>query len=397
MLLMHFRNLRTLLLAYGDAYVDQLLIEVAGVLASRLAPRDRLFRLTSDRFAIVRSSYADANEFDRVAPRAGRIVGKTLAITQDNPSWNRDSVVELDGFILSGTNCCRTGCSALADRCEAWRFGELFSGSMEKLWGRQQRLQRELRMIIEDPGQQSVFLHYQPKLDLGTGRVTGFESLARMHVPDLGPVSPLEFIEIAEKSLLIYELGNLILHKACAFLRHLHDQGHTHIHMAVNISSLQLLRDSFISDVEQVVQAHAIPQGSLELEITESVLLEDFELVVEKLQAIRNMGVAISLDDFGTGYSSFARLRELPVNTVKIDRHFVKNIRSEQDPKVIIGDMISMIHRIGMTVVAEGVETEVQKDYLKAHGCDLIQGYLLSKPVSEGQALAWISYGSDIP
>jgi EAL domain-containing protein (putative c-di-GMP-specific phosphodiesterase class I) len=327
------------------------------------------------------------------------LLGKPLAITQEQPVLEPEiGVVELDGSILSVDKLLQDGMLALS-QIDAKRGDsvKLFSGSMEKLWGRQQRLQRELRMIIEDPGQQSFFLHYQPKLDLGTGRVTGFESLARMHVPDLGPVSPLEFIEIAEKSLLIYELGNLILHKACAFLRHLHDQGHTHIHMAVNISSLQLLRDSFISDVEQVVQAHAIPQGSLELEITESVLLEDFELVVEKLQAIRNMGVAISLDDFGTGYSSFARLRELPVNTVKIDRHFVKNIRSEQDPKVIIGDMISMIHRIGMTVVAEGVETEVQKDYLKAHGCDLIQGYLLSKPVSEGQALAWISYGSDIP
>ncbi|MDD4765946.1 MAG: EAL domain-containing protein, partial [Atribacterota bacterium] len=170
----------------------------------------------------------------------------------------------------------------------------------------------------------------------------------------------------------------------------LHDSGYEDINLSVNISGLQLLREGFIKDIEQYIQSLCANIKSLEFEITESILLSNYELINEKLKDIREIGIAISLDDFGTGFSSLARLRELNINIVKLDRFFISKIKNEDEENLITSDIISMVHKLGLTVVAEGVEEEEQKRYLQKHDCDIIQGYLVSKPLVEADALEFL-------
>jgi len=223
-----------------------------------------------------------------------------------------------------------------------------------------------------------------------TNKVAGFEALARLHVENIGHISPIEFIEIAERKLLIADLGMVILNEACTFIQELHSQGFKDITIAINISIIQLLRDDFIDNVQQIIQTNHIPMGTIEFEITETVLLKNFDIINKKLETLASMGILIALDDFGTGFSSFARLSELQINTVKIDKFFIDKITSHEETQLITADIISMSHKLGLNVVAEGVETNEQNDYLKRHACDIIQGYLISKPRSKQESLAFL-------
>ncbi len=223
-------------------------------------------------------------------------------------------------------------------------------------------------------------------------QVTGFEALSRLTVKDLGPISPLEFIAVAERHQMIYELGLLVLREACQMIRRMMDAGHSAVGIAVNVSGLQLLRDEFITDTTGAAETAGIPLSHLEFEITESVLLVNYELINEKLNQIRDMGMTVSVDDFGTGFSSLARLHELNIDSVKVDRHFVQRIRSPHDENLIISDIISLAHKTGLSVVAEGVEDEHQKLFLERHDCDVIQGYWLSRPLPEEDAISFLRH-----
>lgn len=223
-------------------------------------------------------------------------------------------------------------------------------------------------------------------------QVTGFEALSRLTVKDLGPISPLEFIAVAERHQMIYELGLLVLREACQMIRRMMDAGHSAVGIAVNVSGLQLLRDEFITDTTDAAETAGIPLSHLEFEITESVLLVNYELINEKLNQIRDMGMTVSVDDFGTGFSSLARLHELNIDSVKVDRYFVQRIRSPHDENLIISDIISLAHKTGLSVVAEGVEDEHQKLFLERHDCDVIQGYWLSRPLPEEDAISFLRH-----
>ncbi len=200
-------------------------------------------------------------------------------------------------------------------------------------------------------------------------------------------IPPLEFIEIAERNHLIYDLGLLILRDACAFLTELDDAGMKKRTVAVNISVLQLLRKEFTAHVEEVLKEYQIDPEMLEFEITESILSDNFDLINLKLRQIRKKGIKVSMDDFGTGFSSLARLRELSIDAVKLDRHFISRIKENEKPSYISIDIISMAHRVGLKVVAEGVETEEQLDFLKKYQCDYAQGYYISMPLEKDKAL----------
>ncbi|NCC49540.1 MAG: EAL domain-containing protein, partial [Clostridia bacterium] len=189
---------------------------------------------------------------------------------------------------------------------------------------------------------------------------------------------------------MIYELGLLVLREACQMIRRMMDAGHSAVGIAVNVSGLQLLRDEFITDTTDAAETAGIPLSHLEFEITESVLLVNYELINEKLNQIRDMGMTVSVDDFGTGFSSLARLHELNIDSVKVDRYFVQRIRSPHDETLIISDIISLAHKTGLSVVAEGVEDEHQKLFLERHDCDVIQGYWLSRPLPEEDAISFL-------
>lgn len=226
-----------------------------------------------------------------------------------------------------------------------------------------------------------LFLVYQPKLDLASGRVTGVEALMRWRHPSMGMISPLQFIPIAEDTGLIASFGHWALEVACRDARTWQDQGHR-VQVSVNLSARQLDRPELADDVAEVLAAARLDPRQLELEITESGVMRNPTQAAARLQELRDLGVSLAIDDFGTGYSSLSYLRNFPLSTLKIDRSFVKDLPADGDAAALTAGIIGLAHRLRMKVVAEGVETLEQLGYLRANGCDEIQGYYLSKPIA---------------
>ena len=239
-------------------------------------------------------------------------------------------------------------------------------------------LENKLRRALER-GQ--LVLHYQPKVDLMTGKISGLEALMRWNDPDTGLVPPVQFIPLLEESGLILEAGQWALEQAAADFRRWQDGGLRPPRIAVNVSVIQLRHKDFVGMVERVLGDAGGLAASLEIEITESMVMHDIEANIRKLQAIRDMGLEIAVDDFGTGYSSLNYLTRLPVNTLKIDRSFIANITGRATDADIVSAIVSLGRSLGLKIIAEGVETEEQKTLLQRLGCDEMQGYLFSRPL----------------
>ena len=228
-------------------------------------------------------------------------------------------------------------------------------------------------------------LFYQPKVCAFDNRVIGFEALLRWNSEKNGLVMPGKFIPIAEQSGMIVQIGAWVLQEACVFAGRLKDAGYEDIHIAVNISPRQLMQEDFVQQVMAIIEITQVDLKCLEIEITESIAIEEFNQNVGKLKSLRELGLKISLDDFGTGYSSLTYLKRLPINTLKLDREFIRDM-SEQESEKIIGALIKLAHEMGLKVIAEGVEVEWQAEFLKLKGCDQLQGYLFSRPIPEAAA-----------
>jgi EAL domain-containing protein (putative c-di-GMP-specific phosphodiesterase class I) len=228
-----------------------------------------------------------------------------------------------------------------------------------------------------------LFLVYQPKMNSKTGFCDSFEALARWNHATRGMISPVEFIELAEESGLINFIGKWILDQACSRIHQIKVKYQKQLKMAVNISTVQLNSEDFVRVVKDTLQKYQLEPEYLELEITESVLIDSSNGIVEKLRQLHEYGVEISIDDFGKGYSSLAYLRKLPISTLKIDKMFIDEIGVDGD--VLVGDIIKLGHHMGLKTIAEGVETQEQLSYLTDSGCDRIQGYIYSKPMKTEQ------------
>jgi diguanylate cyclase (GGDEF)-like protein len=257
-------------------------------------------------------------------------------------------------------------------------FGyQFFDPEMQNSSMKQLQLEADIRNAIENDEWE---LYYQPKMDLATGQIKGVEALIRWRHPQRGLLAPFEFIDLAEERGLITEIGEWVIRTACKQVKIWTDNGFD-IKVAVNLSAIQLKQNDFSNLVLQIIEETDIKYKSLELEITETILMDNFELAVNTLNRLHCRGVHISMDDFGTGYSSLGYLKRLPINTLKIDRIFIKDIMDDDSDRNIVSSVISMAHGLGLLVIAEGVETQAQYDLLKDLSCDEIQGYLLSKPV----------------
>jgi EAL domain-containing protein (putative c-di-GMP-specific phosphodiesterase class I) len=242
---------------------------------------------------------------------------------------------------------------------------------------RRAQLQKLLPLGL-DRGEFEV--HYQPQVDIKTSRVIGYEGLLRWHCADLGPVSPMEFIPLAEETGFILPLGAWVLEQGLEFARTLTERGSEAI-VSVNVSAVQFLHHGFLEDVERRIEASGVPHASIGLEITESTLIEGVARLRPSLMRIMERGVRVSLDDFGTGYSSLNYLKELPLHVLKIDKSFIDALGSDPRALPLIDGIIQIAHRLGLSVVAEGVESQQQFDALSGVGCDLVQGYLVGKPL----------------
>jgi EAL domain-containing protein (putative c-di-GMP-specific phosphodiesterase class I) len=232
------------------------------------------------------------------------------------------------------------------------------------------------------PGPAGAFhLLYQPKVDLRTGRMFGVEALIRWRHPEHGLVPPPRFIGLAEESGLIVGLGEWVVRTACRQAQAWRAAGLPPLTVSVNVSARQFEERRLVERVADALRASGLPPAALELEVTESLLMRDLNQAVGRMRELKAMGVALSIDDFGTGYSSLSALKSFPISTLKIDKSFVRDLAHSADDQAIALAVISLGHRLHLRVIAEGVETEEQRDFLRAHECDEMQGYLFSPPV----------------
>jgi EAL domain-containing protein (putative c-di-GMP-specific phosphodiesterase class I) len=224
-------------------------------------------------------------------------------------------------------------------------------------------------------------LHYQPQVDLESGHITGMEVLLRWQHPEFGVISPGEFIPLAEETGLIVPIGEWVLRTACAQAKTWQREGFPAIRISVNLSGRQLLQNNLAEHVKQALRESKLDARYLDLELTESILMQDMEETISIMKELDKVGVLFSLDDFGTGYSSLSYLKRFPIDTLKIDRAFVNDISSDSDDAAITKAIIAMAHGLDIKVTAEGVETKEQLELLRTYQCDTIQGFYFSKPL----------------
>jgi diguanylate cyclase len=260
---------------------------------------------------------------------------------------------------------------------------QFFRPDMQARLIERQSLEMSLRYAL---GRNEFLLHYQPKVNLQMGRITGVEALIRWAHPQRGMVYPLQFIPIAEECGLILSIGRWVLLEACKQARAWNDSGLGVVPMAVNISAAEFADKDFLSGVRAVLIATGVEPANLELELTESVLMHDAESTVATLVALKAMGVQLAIDDFGTGYSSFSYLRRFPLDVLKLHQSFVQGITEDHAEGPLLNAMINVGKSLRQRVIAEGVETLAQLEFLQRHGCDEGQGYYFSRPVTAEQA-----------
>jgi EAL domain-containing protein (putative c-di-GMP-specific phosphodiesterase class I) len=257
-----------------------------------------------------------------------------------------------------------------------------FRPDMQERIQERQSLELSLRYAL---GRNEFLLHYQPKLNLQTGKITGVEALIRWQHPQRGMIYPAQFIFIAEECGLILSIGRWVLLEACKQARAWSDAGLGVVPMAVNVSAAEFESPDFLSGVRAVLIATGVDPANLELELTESVLMHEAEHTVDTLTALKAIGVQLAIDDFGTGYSSFSYLRRFPINVLKLHHSFVQEIAPDQGDVPLLSAMINIGKSLKMRVIAEGVETRAQLEFLQHHDCNEGQGYYFSRPVDAEQ------------
>lgn len=370
----------------GHAFGDQLIIKVGERLTSLLKNNCSIYRLSGDEFIIIIQKIKgnkDAEEF------ASHILA---GFKEEFDVLNIVLHVSLSlGIVMypeHGKNIEELLKYADIAMYRAKEAGKnryvVYNQKMNEVFTERVNIEKYLHTALE---KNEFAIHYQPQLDLISNKVTGFEALLRWKSPELGFVSPEKFIKVAEDTHLIIPLGTWVLRNACGFLKELHKKGYTDLSVSVNISMLQLLQTDFSEMVTGNIEFFELDPHYLELEVTESILMESFENIGLKLARLSEQGFRIALDDFGKGYSSLNYLKQLPISTLKIDKSFIDNISNTSDNKTLTGHIVTIGKSLGMCVIAEGVERQEQLDYLIQHGCNKIQGYLYSKPIPEAEII----------
>ncbi|WP_428610187.1 EAL domain-containing protein [Sedimenticola sp.] len=369
----------------GHQVGDQLLIEVANRLKSCLRESDIVARIGGDEFVVVLTGLKDTN---RVPTLAGQIIEYLSQpytvndnIFDSSPSIGI-SIYPNDGDTID--ELLKNSDIAMYHAKDQGRKNfQFFTESL--LVASEERLdfEHQLRNALEFD---QFELHYQAQVHTDSCRIYGMEALIRWNHPTRGFIGPDRFIPIAEEIDVIHELGIWVIDQACRQLAIWKRTAQHPLQISVNLSAKQLHADTLIETVHHAMEKHQIAAGELELEITETAAMSDPELAVRQLDGLSNLGVSLAIDDFGTGYSSLAYLKKLPINTLKLDRTFVGDIENDRNDAEICMATIALAHNLGLKVVAEGVETPAQRDFLTKYRCDYLQGYLFSKPLPPTQA-----------
>ena len=380
-------NFKSLNDTLGHAVGDQMLKQVAQRLSDCVSERDTISRFGGDEYVVlIEGMSADTEQ----ACAQARAVGERMLVALRQP-YRLDQYCHYStasiGMVLFGDAgddigelLKRADMAMYAAKASGRNTLRLFNPGMQAALSARMALENDLRQALRASGDE-FDLHYQPQIDRH-GQVTGVEALVRWRHPTRGMVSPVEFIPLAEETGLVLGLGQWVLRKACDQLRAWADSPATaRMEVAVNVSARQFHHPQFVAQVLDLVAATGIDARRLKLELTESSLLENVDDTVAKMNVLKTQGVSFALDDFGTGYSSLAYLKQLPLDMLKIDRSFVLDLLTNENDAVIARTIIALGRSLGLRVLAEGVETTAQRDFLFEHGCDAYQGYLCARAV----------------
>ena len=383
-------DLKTINDTLGHTYGDGIIVEAGKRIVEEAGKDAFVGRISGDEFLAILPGQKDRQEIGRIADRIIGVLCQETAVFGEVFHLSASAGVAVypdDGDnaeeIFKNADNAMYAAKNAGKNC--WRF---YDSRMQEEAYEKMLLTNSLCHAIE---RKELLVHYQPQVAVVGGTTVGFEALLRWNSQEHGFISPMRFIPLAEHSGLIQPIGNWVLREACQFARRLADEGRENIYVSVNISPHQLCEDGFVCSVCSALKSAGIAPRQLELEITENALIASINESICRLSELRAMGVRLALDDFGTGYSSLTYLQRLPVTTLKIDKSFVDMILTEGNQKAIIRNIVEMAHTMEMSVVAEGVETKEQIDYLAQCHCDILQGYIISRPVPDNEA---IKFGS---
>ena len=373
----------------GHKVGDSLLREVAQRLQGCVRDGDTVARLGSDEFVMLLNEVEGDYGIDPVAARTLAALGKAFELCGQEVFIGASigsSVFPRDG--TEGEALVRNADLAMNRAKQHGRNNvQAFSEEMHSQRERWVTIESKLRRAV-DRG--DFLLHYQPQLSLGNGQTIGAEALVRWQDKDMGLVAPGQFIALAEETGLIGAIGEWVLNNSCAQIMSWRRQGLQAPRIAINISARQFRQANLYRQIEQSLANHGLQASCLEVELTESMVMQDPERTIAILREMREAGLHLSLDDFGTGYSSLSYLRRFPLDVLKVDQSFVREVTANEEAAAIAGAIITLAHSLNLGVVAEGVETAAQLDFLIAQGCDIVQGYYFSKPLPPDEFAAFL-------
>jgi diguanylate cyclase (GGDEF)-like protein len=363
---------------------DLLLAEIADRLRQTLRSSDVVARLGGDEFVVLLEETSESRDIEHIAHNLLAVLSQPMQLSGHECHTTASIGIAMypsDGSDVQTLtkNADMAMYLAKEDGKNGFRFftKEIKAQSIERL-----TLETALRRALD---RDQFVLHYQPKVDLGSGQITGVEALLRWTHPDLGVLSPMQFIPLAEETGLIVPIGRWVLREACVQNMAWQRRGLRPVSMAVNLSPRQFVDAHLLQDIDEALAASGMSPVLLQLEVTESMVMRNVSRAIKVLDAIQSRGIRLAIDDFGTGYSSMSLMKQFPIDTIKIDRSFVRDLPKDSEDQAIAQAIISMGKALGMTVVAEGVETSEQETFLRDHACDEMQGFLFSKPVPPQQ------------
>lgn len=397
----HFKNVNDTL---GHLFGDRLLQEIAKRLSALLRKDDTVARLGGDEFTVILENIGNVAEVEEVAKKILHSISQPIRLGEHEIYVTSSIGITL--YPLDDSDIERLIMNADGAMYQAKGRGrntfEVYTAKISSEAAERLSLETSFRKAMESDDfllqyQPEFILHYQPEVDRYTGEIIGAEALIRWRHPELGLLGPDRFIPLAEATGLIIPLGEWVLRTACKQAVSWRKAGLPPFHIAVNVSALQLKNRDIIQQVARILEETGMEGRYLELELTESMVLDKGEELIGILRGFKEMGITISIDDFGTGHSSLANLQLLPVDKVKIDISFIRNITTNKQDAAIVAGIIGMAHKLGLEVVAEGVETEEQLMYLLGHHCDIMQGYHFSRPVTAKDLEALLVTRVEIP
>jgi len=375
--------------SFGYPTGDALIQQIAARLRGCLARSDMVSRLGQDEFAVFSPAVTDANAATALAERI--LQRFAPAIVQNDQEFFVTASIGASVHPQHGEDentLLKNAESAMFAVKRQGRNGfRLYQHELNNLSIKRLKMENDLRHAIER-GQ--LHLVYQPILDMATNRIVSTEALIRWRHPELGMVPPDQFIPLADETGLIYDIGEWVARSACRQIGLWQKHGFTDLCVAVNVSAQQFRQEHLVERMRTILDEAGVDAHRLELEITETVAMQDAESTTETLRQLKAMGVGISIDDFGTGYSSLSYLKRFPIDTLKIDRSFVRDISVDADDAAIVEAVASLARTLKLRVLAEGVETREQFEYLALHGCDRMQGFYLSKPLEAADFSAFM-------